>query len=157
MRIVAKRRIWTRLPIPGVVGLWEAAAQLGIIVELHIGPNYAAQVVDLIRSHPDTPVLIDHLAEPHMGDAVEYADVLALAAFDNVVMKLSGLSHFADDAPLYTSARNFTRLVAAAFGPARLVWGDGTPEIVDAHLAHFSESDRALVKGGNLARLLKLS
>ena len=140
----------------GVVNLWEAAAALGLIVELHIGPNYAAQVVDLIKAHPQCPVLIDHLAEPHLGSAVEYADVLALAEFENVYMKLSGLSHFASDAPLYLSARPFTHWVVDAFGPERMVWGSGTPEIVDAHLAHLPKADRSLVKGGTLARLLKL-
>ena len=141
---------------PGVVALWETAAALGLIVELHIGPNYAAQVVDLVKAHPQSPVLIDHLAEPHLGNAVEYADVLALAAFGNVYMKLSGLNHFASDAPFYFSARNFTRHVADAFGATRMVWGSGKPGIVDAHLSHLSEDDRALVKGDNLARLLRL-
>jgi L-fuconolactonase len=139
---------------PGVVALWEAAAELGLIVELHIGPNFARQTVDLIRSHPSTPVLIDHLAEPHMGTGVEFADVLDLARFDNVYMKLSGLNHFATDAPLYEGARPFTRWVVDAFGPARMVWGSGSPKIVDAHLSHLSEADRALVKGDNLAELL---
>jgi predicted TIM-barrel fold metal-dependent hydrolase len=142
---------------PGVIALWETAAELGLIVELHIGPNYARQVVDLIQSHPDTPVLIDHLAEPHMGSAVEFADVLDLARFDNVYMKLSGLNHFAQDAPLYESASPFTRWVVDAFGPARMVWGSGTPKIVDTHLAHLSEADRARVKGGNLLALLNWS
>lgn len=139
---------------PGVVALWRMAADLGLIVELHIGPNYAAQVVPRILDFPDTPVLIDHLAEPHLGTAVEYADVLDLARFDNVTMKLSGLNHFADDAPLYTSAKPFTRWVAAAYTPARMVWGSGVPEIVDAHLADYSEHERSQVKGGNLVKLL---
>lgn len=140
----------------GVHALWEAAAELGLIVELHIGPNYAAQTAALIQSYPDTPVLIDHLAEPHMGNAVEYADVLALSRFDNVYMKLSGLNHFADDAPLYPSAQAFTRWVADAFGADRLVWGSGTPRIVDLHLEHLSLADREKVKGGNLAALLNV-
>jgi predicted TIM-barrel fold metal-dependent hydrolase len=140
---------------PGVVAIWETAADLGLIVELHIGPDYARQAADLIQAHPQTLVLIDHLAEPHMGNAVEFADVLDLARFDNVYMKLSGLNHFAQDAPLYLSALPFTRWVADAFGPARMVWGSGTPKIVDAHLAHFSEAERERVKGGNLLDLLR--
>ncbi|MEZ4836315.1 MAG: amidohydrolase family protein [Caldilineaceae bacterium] len=107
---------------PGVVALWEAAADLGLIVELHIGPDFARQAADLIRAHPATPVLIDHLAEPKMGTAVEYADVLDLAQYDNVYMKLSGINHFADDAPTYESARAFTRRVAEAYGPDHMVW-----------------------------------
>ncbi len=139
---------------PGVRALWQRAGELHLIIELHIGPNVAAQVREVLREYPDFPVLIDHLAEPKIGNAVEYADVLGLAQFDNVYMKLSGLNHFASDAPLYLSARPFTRLVADAFGPDRMVWGSGTPQIVDAHLDHLSGSDRNRVKGDNLARLL---
>jgi hypothetical protein len=35
-----------------------------------------------------------------------------------------------------------------------MVWGSGTPAIVDAHLEHLSEDARERVKGGNLAILL---
>jgi predicted TIM-barrel fold metal-dependent hydrolase len=138
----------------GVRALWEKALELGLIVELHIGPNYAAQVAEVLREHPRSTVLIDHLAEPHLGSAVEFAHVLDLAAFENVYMKLSGLSHFAKDGPLFESARPFTRRVIEAFGPDRMVWGGDSPAIVDAHMEAYSAPDRAKVKGGNLARLL---
>jgi predicted TIM-barrel fold metal-dependent hydrolase len=134
--------------------LWETGLELGLIIELHIGPNYAQQVAEMLRAYPESTVLIDHLAEPHTGDAVEYVHVLDLADFDRAYMKLSGLNHFAQDAPLYLSARPFTRRVVEAFGADRLVWGSGTPEIVDAHAPEFSEADRLKVKGGNLAGLL---
>ena len=139
----------------GVRAQWAKAADLGLIVELHIGPNYAAQCAARIREFPDVPVLIDHLAEAKLGTPIEYADVLELAQFPNVYMKLSGINHFASDGPVYESAKPFTRRVASEFGPDHLVWGSGTPAIVDAHLGHWPESDRAKVKGGNLVRLLK--
>ena len=139
---------------PGVRGLWETAGHLGLIIELHIGPNFGAQVAPMIHDYPDVVVLVDHLAEPQMGSAIEYAYILALAQYDNVYMKLSGLGHFAKDEPLYLSARPFTRQVIDAFGPDRLVWGGGTPKIVDAHLDRESDTAREKVKGGNLARLL---
>jgi predicted TIM-barrel fold metal-dependent hydrolase len=138
----------------GVRALWEKALELGLMIELHIGPNYAASAADALRAYPKSTVLIDHLAEPHLGDAVEYAQVLELAAFERVTVKLSGLSHFAQDAPLYLSARPFTRQVIETFGPERIVWGGGTPKIIDAHMVGYSESDRRKVKGDNLARLL---
>src|SRR5689334_14232197 len=62
----------------GVRALWRAAAELGLIVELHIGPDYAAQAAEAIAAYPGVPVLIDHLAEPQMGSPVEYAEVLGL-------------------------------------------------------------------------------
>ena len=139
---------------PGVRALWERAGELGLMVELHIGPNYAAQSGEAIRAYPGVPVLIDHLAEAKLGTAVEYADVLALAHYPNVWMKLSGLNHFATDGPLYLSARPFTRLVIDRFGPDQLVLGSGSPQIVDAHLEHLPDAEREKVKGGNRARLL---
>ncbi|MEQ9442538.1 MAG: amidohydrolase family protein [Cyclobacteriaceae bacterium] len=141
----------------GVRALWKQAVDLGLIIELHIGPNYARQAGEAIQAFPGCKVLIDHLAEPDMGTGVEFANVLDLASFPNVYMKLSGLGHFAEDAPLYESARPFTRRVIEAFGPDRMVWGSGTPGIVDAHMEGYSKAEIAQVKGENLRRLLEWS
>lgn len=138
----------------GVRALWKKALDLGLVIELHIGPNYAAQVAQALRDYPRSTVLIDHLAEPQMGDAVEFAHILELASFERVYMKLSGLGHIADDGPLYLSARPFTRRVIAEFGAERLVWGNDALRVVDAHLEEHREADRQKVKGGNLAQLL---
>jgi len=54
------------------------------------------------------------------------------------------------------SAKRLTRLVIDAFGPERLVWGGGTLDIVDVHVDRETVSEPALVKGGNLARLLSV-
>ncbi|MFN4145706.1 MAG: amidohydrolase family protein [Runella sp.] len=138
----------------GVRAIWKQAADLGLVIELHIGPDYAAQAGAAIRAFPGCKVLIDHLAEPHLGSAVEFADVLDLAQLPNVYMKLSGLGHFAKDEPFYESALPFTSRVVREFGPDKIVWGSGSPMIVDKHLINFSVADRAKVKGGNVRKLL---
>jgi predicted TIM-barrel fold metal-dependent hydrolase len=138
----------------GVRSLWGTAADLGLIVELHLTPPFARGAAELVQRHPETPVVVDHLAEPQDGTAVEYADVLDLAKHDNVFMKLSGLGHFAEDPPLYESARPFTRRVVDAFGPGRMLWGGGTPDIVDAHLPDHPETERERVRGNNAAELV---
>ena len=141
----------------GVRNLWKKALELKLIIELHIGPNYALQIAEVLDNYPESTVLIDHLAEPHMGDAVEYAHVLDLANFEKVYMKLSGLNHFAQDAPFYLSVRPFTAKVIEAFGPGRMVWGGGSHQIVDAHMNGFSATDKLKVKGENLVELLDFS
>ncbi len=138
----------------GVRALWKQAVDLGLIIELHIGPNYARQAGEAIKAFPGCKVLIDHLAEADMGTGVEFADVLELAKYPNVYMKLSGLNHFAEDEPLYESALPFTKRVIKEFGADRMVWGSGTPKIVDAHMQGYTEEDIAKVKGGNLRELL---
>ena len=138
----------------GVRALWKQAVDLDIIIELHIGPNYAASATQAIKDFPGCKVLIDHLAEPQTGDAVEYADVLRMADFPNVYMKFSGLAHFASDGPKFLSARTFTSQVIRAFGPERMVMGGVEPATVDLHMEQYSEKDRAKVKGNNLRDLL---
>lgn len=138
----------------GVRALWKQAVELDLIVELHIGPDYAVQAGEAIAAFPGCKVLIDHLAEPHLGTGVEYAHVLNLSRFPNVYMKLSGIQYFVEDGPLYESAKPFTKRVIEAFGPDRMVWGSGTPRIVDTHMQGYAAADIAKVKGGNIRRLL---
>ena len=138
----------------GVRALWKQAVDLNLIIELHIGPDYARQAGQAIAAFPGCNVIIDHLAEPHLGSGIEFADVLDLAQYPNVYMKLSGLGHFAKDGPFYESALPFTRRVIQAFGADRMVWGSLPHEIVDKHMAGHTQTDRAKVKGGNLCTLL---
>jgi len=133
--------------------LWRRAGELGLVIELHIGPDYARQAYDLAREYADYPVLIDHLAEPHLGTPEEYRDVLRMGTLPNVTMKLSGLTHFSKEPEPHDDARDLVRRVADAFGPERLAWSSGSPAIVDALLDDWSVADRARVKGLNLARL----
>jgi len=134
--------------------LWRTAGELGLIIELHIGPDYAAQAGKLAAEYPDFTVLVDHMAEAKYSSGPDFSDVIKLSDLPNVYMKLSGLNHYATDEPYYKSVVPFSRWVADSFGPNRMVWGSGSPEIVDVHLAHWSEADRAKVKGGNLQKLL---
>jgi predicted TIM-barrel fold metal-dependent hydrolase len=138
----------------GVRALWKQAVALDIIIELHIGPGYAKSAAEAIQYFPGCKVLIDHLAEPHLGHAVAYADILKLADFPNVYMKFSGLAHFADDGPQFLSAIAFTKQVINAFGPERMVMGGVDPDIVDIHMQDYSAGDIARVKGNNLKELL---
>ncbi|MFO7917506.1 MAG: amidohydrolase family protein [Anaerolineae bacterium] len=136
-----------------VRALWERAGELGLVIELHIGPSYASQAGEVIQEYPDFPVLIDHMGEPQLGTPEEYEDVLALARFSNVTIKMSGLSHFSQEPEPYLDTRPLVRRVAAAFGPDRIAWSSGSPIIVDQLLDHWPEAKRAKVKGHNLARL----
>ena len=138
----------------GVRALWKQAVESDIIIELHIGPSHAKSAKQAIRDFPGCKVIIDHLAEPHLGSAVEFADILDMAEIPNVYMKFSGLAHFAEDGPTFPSAKVFTSQVIKAFGPDKMVMGGVAPVTVDIHMESYTEVDRAKVKGNNLVDLL---
>jgi predicted TIM-barrel fold metal-dependent hydrolase len=139
---------------PYVRALWKAAVNSGLVIELHIGPNYALQAADAIRAFPGCKVLIDHMCEPKLGTPYEYANVLDLAKLPNVYMKISGMGYIASDGPDYRSLLPFTSRLIKDFGPDRIVWSDGSPHIADVHMKGYPAADIAKVKGGNLQRLL---
>lgn len=99
---------------PGVRALWQKAVDLGLIIELHIGPAgdvegappFGEQIAAVLRDIPASVVLIDHLAEAGMGTAPEMASILELGRFPNVYMKLSGppRHHACTPAPLSSAS-----------------------------------------------------
>ena len=139
---------------PGVRALWKKAVDLNLVVELDIGPNYARDAGAAIAAFPGCKVLIDHMCNPKTGMIWEYGDVLELAKYPNVYMKMSGLGYMTDDKPDYPSQLSFTRRVIKEFGADRMVWSGDSPHIADLHMKGYSAADIAKVKGGNLRRLL---
>src|SRR3546814_13158559 len=89
---------------------------------------------DRIRRYPQFPVLIDHLAEAKFGSAPEFVDVVNLARYDNVYMKLSGINHFATDGPFYESAITFTRWVIGSASCRERVCQYGQISVVAVYL-----------------------
>jgi predicted TIM-barrel fold metal-dependent hydrolase len=138
----------------GVRALWKKAVDLDLVIELDVGPTFARDAGVAIAAFPGCKVLIDHMANPRTGKIWEYGDVLDLAKYPNVYMKLSQLSYMTSDKPNYESLIPFTRRVIKEFGPDRMVWSGDSPHIVDVHMKGYSSADIAKVKGGNLKRLL---
>jgi len=139
---------------PGVRALWKKAVDLNLVVELDLGPNYARDAGAAIAAFPGCKVLIDHMCNPKTGMVWEYGDVLDLAKYPNVYMKMSGLGYMADDKPDYESLIPFTRRVIKEFGPSRVAWSGDSPHLADVHMKGYSAADIAKVKGGNLQTLL---
>jgi predicted TIM-barrel fold metal-dependent hydrolase len=142
---------------PGVRALWKKAVDLNLVVELDLGPNYAHDAGSAIAAFPGCKVLIDHMCNPKSGMIWEYGDVLDLAKYPNVYMKMSELGYMTDDKPDYESLMPFTGRVIKEFGPDRMVWSGDSPHIADVHMKGYSATDIAKVKGGNLQRLLNWS
>ena len=138
----------------GVKRLWRKAGELGLAIELHISPDQARRLTWSLDHMDSYPVIIDHLAEPGLGSATEYQDVLTLARYPNVWIKLSALERLHNELGDVRSLKELVDRVAGTFGPRRLIWGGGFPDRLDALLNAFTAEERSLIKGGNLARLL---
>ncbi|HEY4079718.1 MAG TPA: amidohydrolase family protein [Burkholderiaceae bacterium] len=106
----------------------DALVHFGLRLDALVMPQHLESLLQVLREHPDLPVVIDHAAKPpltrgwhadwvpswcrHMGE---------LAALPQVCCKFSGLM-----APL-DEVRPVWELLLQWFGPSRLMWGSDWP------------------------------
>lgn len=106
--------------------LWPAAEQAGLPVALLAGENLAA-VGRVAERYPGLKLMIDHLGRLFGSkDDAAFAslpDMLALAKYPNVAVKLSGAPSNSSDAYPYRNIHEPIRRIVDAFGPARCFWG----------------------------------
>ena len=108
---------------------WAAAERAGLPVGLLAGGQMAA-LAKIAERHPRLKVHIDHLGRHGGGTGLaddaafaDLRDMLALARFPNVAVKLSGAPSYASGPYPYKSIHGYLRQIFEAFGPERSFWG----------------------------------
>ena len=155
---------------PGLNRILQAAATHDLPVNL-LAWGRLEQARQLAARNPGTMVVIDHvgLQQPFEPPApaqpfAELPAVLALAALDNVVIKISGACTLSKEAYPYNDIWDPLGRIFDAFGLDRCMWGtDWTRAValltykqgVDAFRVakRLSDSDRAALMGGTLAEV----
>ena len=155
---------------PGLNRVLATAARLSLPVNLHIAGRLG-QGIELIRRHPDTQIIVDHLGlvQPHEPPVpaepwAELPQVLTLATFKNVAIKISGAPTLSRKPYPYTDIWDPVCRMVDAFGIDRCMWGtDWTRAVaflthaqgVDAFRAttRLADSDKAKLMGGTLAHI----
>jgi predicted TIM-barrel fold metal-dependent hydrolase len=130
---------------------------------------------ELAQKHPDTQLVIDHLGLPQPFEppapAEPFADlekVIALAAYDNVAIKVSGVCTLSHQAFPYEDIWQPLAEIFSAFGFDRCMWGtDWTRAVniltykegVDAFrlTEHLSDSEKSALMGGTLTKVYNWS
>jgi L-fuconolactonase len=113
---------------PLIDGL-RALAERDLSFDLLITPSLLPAALELVRAVPELRFVVDHLGVPDVvagGFDAWYPGFAALAAHENVAVKLSGL-------PLQVGVHDLVPFVSAAFdafGPERVMFGSDWPMCV---------------------------
>ena len=139
-----------------------------------------AEVADTAKSQPDVQLVIDHLGMLEVGIAkglIESGrrettavfesldDLLSLAIYPNVAIKLSGVPTASNDAYPYADLWPHLHRIVEAFGVERLMWGSNFsrthPTLTYAEGLNYiretnelSANEKELILGENARRLL---
>jgi L-fuconolactonase len=148
---------------PGLARALAASARHGLPVNI-----FATGCLDvangLAARHPDTCIVIDHVGLPQTmrpEAADPWADlpkVLALAKYENVRIKLSGICTLSAEPYPFHDIWDPLQRIIDAYGIERCMWGTDWTRVtaltygqaVDAFRTtqHLSDSDRAMFMGG---------
>ncbi len=108
---------------------WAAAEEEGLPVGLLAG-GHMAELGRIAERHPGLKLHIDHHGRGGGGgagtDDAAYADLddmLALAKYPNVAVKLSGAPSYSSQPYPYRNIHGYIRRIYDAFGPQRCFWG----------------------------------
>jgi predicted TIM-barrel fold metal-dependent hydrolase len=126
----------------------------------------------LLRACPDQSFVLDHCGVPDVagGDwEVWRTGVDAVAAFPNVVVKLSGITAYcAPGTATLARVRPYVDHLLQVFGPDRMLWGSDWPVVdlgsglpgwiamTEEVLAGLSEAERAAVMAGTARRVYRV-
>ena len=168
--LLARSGLATDAADPGLNRVLATAARLSVPVNLHIAGRLD-QGIELIRRHPDTRIIVDHLGlvQPHELPVpaepwAELPKVLTLAAMKNVAIKITGACTLSREAYPYNDIWGPVCRMIDAFGIDRCLWGTDWTRAV-AFLTHkqgvdafrktnrISDSDKAKLMGANTARI----
>jgi len=147
--------------------------KFGYTYDILIFPDQLGYTREFVAAFPDQPFIVDHIAKPHIKDRYiteEWKEAIrAVAAFPNVMCKISGMVTEADWKnwrPEHFSP--YLDTVVEAFGVNRVVFGSDWPvclvaaayekvvAIVEDYFSAFSAGERAAFFGGNAARFYHL-
>ncbi len=159
---------------PGLDRILSAGAQAGLPVNIMCSGKLPL-LRELARRHPDTQVVIDHvgLVQPFEPPAPEepfadLANVVSLAEYDNVAIKISGACTLSHQAFPYPDIWEPLGKVFDAFGFDRCMWGtDWTRAVrlltyeegIEAFRVtdQLSDSERSALMGGTLMKIYNWS
>src|SRR5689334_2767538 len=170
IRIMLRDEVSADPADPGLNRVLAAAAQHSLPVNL-LCWGRLEQAAQLAARNPDTQLVIDHLGlqqpfepPPPAEPFANLPKVLALAARDNIAIKISGACTLSHEAFPYKDIWDPLGRIFDAFGFERCVWGtDWTRAValltyeqgVEAFRVtdRLSDSDRAMLMGGTLQRV----
>ena len=159
---------------PGLHRIFAAAAAAGVPVNV-MAAGKLPLLAELSRRNPNTQVVIDHvgLAQPFEPPPppqpfADLPNVLALAEYDNVAIKISGACTLSHQPFPYPDIWEPLGRVFAAYGLERCLWGTDWTRAVklltyEQGVAAFrvtdalSDAERSMLMGGALSRIYNWS
>ena len=109
--------------------LWQRCRDLGIVMALQTKAPRLPDMVPLIERFPELTVAIDHFADAPTDQPRLLDNLLALARYPKVFVKLTHPWWISKQAYPYADGVEQAKRVYDRFGPRRMMWGSDWPGV----------------------------
>ena len=137
-RLFAKRENaegW--LESAGMREMWKTGADERLSMCCLANPDALPAIQRMCESFPKTPVVIDHFSRIGISGSIGQSDLdnlLRLAEFDTVHVKISAFYTLGKKAPPYDDLAPMIRQLRDTYGAERLMWATDSPyQVVNGH------------------------
>ncbi len=154
------------LNVPDVMRLWEKLEALGLCVSLCIASQEYNQFSDVVTGFPALRIVLEDLGSGPETMVSQYVPILLeYARYPQVHVSVSRLFRVSSLPHPHPDLWPVVEGIYRAFGPGRLVWGSGYPEVLSAshgyqgaagllaELPFLKPADLEMIQETNAARL----
>ena len=110
--------------------MFATGAKHNLALSFLMNPGDMPELGRMCAKHPDTPVIIDHLARVGGNEPVkdeQVSELCALAQHPNIQMKVGAFYALGDAKSPYTDLLPMIERVVDAYGPERCMWESDCP------------------------------
>jgi L-fuconolactonase len=112
---------------PSMPPLWKRCESLKVPMTLLMPITRVPDAQKLIEKYPDLTVVVDHMADSPLDHPDELENLLALARYPRVFVKISHTWSLSSQSYPWLDAQQQVKRVYEAFGPKRLMWATDWP------------------------------
>jgi L-fuconolactonase len=109
--------------------LWQRCRELGLVMAPQTKASRLPDLVPLLEKFPDVTVAIDHFADTPVGEPPLLENLLALARYPKVFVKVTHPWWISQQPYPYPDALEQVKRVYDRFGPRRMMWGSDWPGV----------------------------
>jgi predicted TIM-barrel fold metal-dependent hydrolase len=124
--------------------LFKRATDLGVPMLILTRPPRLPDLAALLERHPDLDVVIDHMADVRLDDPIGIQNLLDLARYPRVYVKVSHTWSISKQDYPWCDAQGLVERVYQAYGARRLMWGTDWPMSVRRNVAQHTTYGRTL-------------
>ena len=131
----------------GFKTMFAEGARLNQAMACLIGPDALPELDRMCETHPETPVIIDHLCRIGLDGVIRGEDVdrlCGMARHKKVMVKIGAFYALGEKRPPYADLASLIKKVVTAFGPKRCMWESDCPFQVQGEHTYQASVDLVL-------------